>query len=68
MDQADGWVDCPIFDRSSLAANDSLVGPAIIEDKGSSFVLRTGHRLTVDTFGNIFVVVPRAVMKRAAAA
>jgi N-methylhydantoinase A len=68
IDRADGWVDCSIFDRSSLAANDTLVGPAIIEDQGSSFVLRTGHRLTVDTFGNIFVDVPRAMTRRAAAA
>ena len=52
-----GWEDCPVFDRSTLAASDRIAGPAVIEDRGSCFVLRTGHVLNVDEIGNIFVAV-----------
>ncbi len=67
LDRRQGWVACPVFERSTLTAHDALAGPAIIEDRGSSFVLREGHRLKTDAFGNLFVDVPRAARERAAA-
>jgi N-methylhydantoinase A len=58
LDGKTGWQECPVFDRATLAANDRIPGPAIIEDRGSCFVLRTLHVLNVDEIGNIFVTVP----------
>lgn len=63
--RSQGWSRCPVFERSMLAPEDALTGPAIIEDRGSSFVLRPGHRLLVDAVGNIFVDVPQAATKHA---
>jgi len=33
------------------------VGPAIVEDGGSSYVLRAAHSLSVDRIGNAFITV-----------
>jgi len=60
LDRKLGWIRAPVFERSSLTVQDSIVGPAMIEDGGSSFVLRAGHELSVDRFGNIFVSVRSA--------
>jgi N-methylhydantoinase A len=57
LDRKVGWILVPVFERSRLTIQDTVVGPAVIEDGGSSFVLRTGHDLSVDRFGNIFVLV-----------
>ncbi|MBV9522044.1 MAG: hydantoinase/oxoprolinase family protein [Alphaproteobacteria bacterium] len=65
IDRAKGWVSCPVFERSALAAHDRLVGPAIIEDGGSSFVLHAGHKCAVDSFGNLLIVLPPAAMGHA---
>lgn len=55
LDRAQGWIACPVYDRSGLMSGDAIQGPAIVEDRGSSFVLRTGHALSIDRIGNIFV-------------
>ena len=64
LDSKAGWQECPIFDRSALSANDRIAGPAIIEDRGSCFVLRSLHILNVDEIGNIFVTVPPGSTRR----
>lgn len=53
-----GWIDAPVYERDSLAPGDGFAGPAIVEDRGSSFVLRPGHLLNVDLYGNILVDLP----------
>lgn len=58
LDSASGWISCPVFDRSTMYAGDKYTGPAIVEDRGSSFVLRHDHRLSVDTYGNILISIP----------
>ena len=50
-----GWIDCPIHDRGGLGAGSELVGPAIIEDQGTSVPLHPGHRAQVDGHGAILV-------------
>lgn len=64
LDRAAGWVACPVFERAGLAFGDHVSGPAIVDDGGSSFVLRTGHELSLDRIGNIFVAVPAAARVR----
>jgi N-methylhydantoinase A len=60
LDKADGWIECRVYDRSELEPTDQLTGPAIIEDRGSSFVLRCHHTLTVDQYGNLIVELPQS--------
>ncbi|MCK6454059.1 MAG: hydantoinase/oxoprolinase family protein [Alphaproteobacteria bacterium] len=64
LDRRAGWVACPVFERTGLAFGDRISGPAIVDDGGSTFVLRTGHALSLDRIGNIFVAVPAAARAR----
>ncbi|MCP4319216.1 MAG: hydantoinase/oxoprolinase family protein [Hyphomicrobiales bacterium] len=50
-----GWVDCPIFDRQSLAVNQTVSGPAIIEEYGSTTVVPNGWTAKGDEFGNLIL-------------
>ena len=50
-----GWVDCPIYDRQSLAVNQSVNGPAIIEEYGSTTVVPGGWAATGDACGNLIL-------------
>ncbi len=56
FESAEACVDCPLFDRSRLLAGNELVGPAIVEEYGSTTVVPPGMRATVDRFGNLVMV------------
>ena len=51
----EGYVDTPILQRTGLAPGDSVVGPAVIEEYGSTVPLHPGFTATVDDFGNLLV-------------
>ncbi|TMQ16063.1 MAG: hydantoinase/oxoprolinase family protein [Candidatus Rokuibacteriota bacterium] len=53
-----GWVDCPVYDRYSLAAGLTLAGPAIVEERESTSVLPPGTVATVDEYASLVVEVP----------
>ena len=55
LEHETGWIDAPIYERNALGPGDSFTGPAIVEDRGSSFVLRPRHSINVDFYGNILV-------------
>lgn len=55
FDRAGGWLDCPIYDRSSLPSGTRLSGPCAIEDRGTSIPVRPGHKLSVNHLGIIFI-------------
>jgi N-methylhydantoinase A len=44
----DAPIDCPVYERSLLAAGTTLAGPAIVEDIESTSVIPPGARLRVD--------------------
>jgi N-methylhydantoinase A len=52
-----GFVPCPLYDRSQLAAGDRLVGPLIIEQMDSTTVVPPGLACSVDAFGNLLIAV-----------
>jgi N-methylhydantoinase A len=52
-----GWIDCPVYDRYSLAAGLSIAGPAIVEERESTSVLPPGTVATVDEHANLVVAV-----------
>jgi N-methylhydantoinase A len=55
--EAGGFVACPLYDRSHLAAGDRLVGPLIIEQMDSTTAVPPGLMCSVDVFGNLLIAV-----------
>jgi N-methylhydantoinase A len=48
-----GPVDCPVYDRDLLLAGQGIVGPAIVEQMDSTFVLPSGARARVDASASL---------------
>ena len=53
--QAGDFVDCPTYDRYALAPDDTLEGPALIEERESTCVLGIGAQARVDERYNLVV-------------
>jgi N-methylhydantoinase A len=49
------FADAGVYDRTRLAADDRIEGPAIIEQYDSTTVVLPGQILTVDNFGNLLI-------------
>jgi N-methylhydantoinase A len=52
---ADGWCDVPVYQRENFLQGDKIIGPAVIEESASVTVLKSGHNLEVDGFGNLTI-------------
>jgi N-methylhydantoinase A len=50
-----GFVDTPVYDRASLPPGHRLVGPAVVEEFGSTTVVFPGQALTVDPHGILVI-------------
>jgi N-methylhydantoinase A len=53
--ESNGFVTCPVYDRSLLGAGAVIEGPAVIEEPDSTTVLHPGYRGEVDGFGNLLL-------------
>jgi N-methylhydantoinase A len=51
--EAGGYVECPVYDRYSLAVGEPITGPAIIEERESTCVVGVGDRVSLDDRGNL---------------
>jgi N-methylhydantoinase A len=51
----DEWVEAPLHWRPDLAPGDVVVGPAIIEEFGSTVPVHPGFTVRVDAFGNLVI-------------
>ncbi|NEE02126.1 hydantoinase/oxoprolinase family protein [Phytoactinopolyspora halotolerans] len=51
----DGWLDAPVYVRETLGAADVVVGPAVIEEFGSTVPIHPGYRAEVDRIGNLLI-------------
>jgi N-methylhydantoinase A len=49
----DDEVEAALYDRTKLGAGDVVVGPAVIEEFGSTVPVHPGFRAEVDDFGNL---------------
>jgi N-methylhydantoinase A len=49
------WHDTPIYDRSALAPDARMLGPAIIEEFGSTTVVFPRQELAVDPHGTLVI-------------
>jgi N-methylhydantoinase A len=57
FDAKHGYVDTAVYWRPDLAPGDEVVGPAIVEEYGSTVPLHPGFRARVDAHGNLVVTV-----------
>ncbi|MFC7491444.1 MULTISPECIES: hydantoinase/oxoprolinase family protein [unclassified Knoellia] len=55
FDADDGYVETGIWWRPDLLAGDSVAGPAIIEEFGSTVPVHPGFVVKVDSFGNLVI-------------
>ena len=53
--EAEGFVDCPIYDRYALGAGAELAGPAVVEEFDSTTVVHPGYAVRVDAHGNLII-------------
>lgn len=51
----DGWEEVPVFERARLLAKDLIVGPAIVEEFGSTVPVLPNCTAEVDGFGNLLL-------------
>jgi N-methylhydantoinase A len=51
----DEWAEAPLHWRPDLAPGDVVVGPAIVEEFGSTVPVHPGFVATVDRFGNLLL-------------
>jgi N-methylhydantoinase A len=54
------FADCPVYDRYALSAGDSFSGPALVEERESTYVVGDGDVVTVDEHGNLMVAIKGA--------
>lgn len=48
-------ITTPIYSRALLAPGDQILGPAIIEEFGSTIPIHPGFKVRIDAFGNLIV-------------
>ena len=53
FDEAEGWVEAPVYERTGLPAGFEIAGPAIIEQLDSTTLLVPGSRARVDERFNL---------------
>ena len=56
-----GFVDTPVYDRYLLSSGETLTGPAVIEERESTFVIGPEAKFQVDAGQNIVVTLPLKV-------
>jgi N-methylhydantoinase A len=55
LPEADGWLDCPVYDRALLGPGHTLHGPAVIEQMDTTTLVLPGQVAEVDKWGNVVV-------------
>jgi N-methylhydantoinase A len=48
-------IECQVYERTRVAAGDTLNGPVIIEEYGATTVVYPGQRVEADRFGNLIL-------------
>lgn len=50
-----GWIECPLYRRTELAVDQSVTGPAIVEEYGSTVVVPASWKVRADKYGNLIL-------------
>ena len=53
LPEAEGYVECPVFDRGCLGRGHRLQGPAIVEQMDATTLVLPGQSLVVDAYRNM---------------
>jgi N-methylhydantoinase A len=53
FDSVEAFVNCPIFDRTGLSANQRVLGPAVIEQADATTLVPPGFMTSVDPYRNM---------------
>ena len=53
-----GFTDCAVYDRYALRPNDTLEGPAVIEERESTTVIGPGGTVLIDTYLSLICELP----------
>jgi N-methylhydantoinase A len=53
-----GWIEATFVDRSALQVGEELVGPAVVEEPGSTTYVPPGCRLSCDVRGLLHIDIP----------
>lgn len=53
LDERDGFAEVPIYAGDRLAPGHEVEGPALVEADDTTLLVRRGHRLRVDGYGNL---------------
>ncbi|MFC3051889.1 hydantoinase/oxoprolinase family protein [Kordiimonas pumila] len=56
----DGIMETAIYQREKLAPNTLFIGPAIVEESGSTVVILRDQHVRVDEYGNLHITVKRS--------
>lgn len=51
----DGWVDCPVYDRTTLGAGQVVEGPGIVGQLDATTVVLPGQTFRVDAAANLII-------------
>jgi len=57
FEEAEGFIDCPIYDRATLGRGMELSGPGIVEQMDSTTAVHPGQTATVDEWGNLLIAI-----------
>ena len=52
-----GWCLTPVYQRDRLLANNTVRGPALIEEHATTTVVQPGDLLKVDAYGNLHLTI-----------
>ena len=55
FEEAGGFADCPVYERSGLGAGARICGPAVVQELDSTTLMHPGYRADVDEFGNLLI-------------
>jgi N-methylhydantoinase A len=58
--EAAAWIDTPVYRRDNLPAGFTCLGPAAIEEYGSTTLVPPNTRLTVGALGELRILLPQA--------
>jgi N-methylhydantoinase A len=50
---SEGFVDTPVYDREVLAVDQTIVGPAVVEEWSTTIVVPPGWSAVVDRLGDL---------------
>lgn len=64
LEEAGGYVECPIYNRYLLTPADRIVGPAIVEEAECTVVLGVNDVATLDLNGNLIADIDAAALAR----